>query len=142
MKKTKRSARLGFTLVELMLVLVVIGVLVTLASNSFLRARIQTNETSALASLRIISSAAQSYRMNEGTDSYPDSLADLGQTNPKYIDDVLASGRKQGYSFNYTKTGPESFTCVAQPRFRNLTGVRSFSVDQSGLIVDEAGNPV
>ena len=96
MKKTK-----GFTLVEIMIVVAIVMTLATLAISSVLRVRHNANEMAAVASCRTILTACQNYYATNYPHAYPDSLPDLiaPNSNPPYIDSVLASGTKQGYSF-------------------------------------------
>lgn len=122
----------GFTLVEIMIVIAIISLLAAMAIPNLLRARVASNEASAIASLRTIVSAAHTYRTSGGATGYPANLSAL-VVNPPFIDAVLGSGQKHGYSFalsgNYSV-----FTATAVPLSVNRTGVRRFFVDTSGVI--------
>jgi len=121
----------GFTLVEIMIVVAIIALLAAIAIPSFLRARLNANESAAVSALHTISTAAQSYRSVNPT--YPGALATLSNAVPPYIDSVLGGGTKQGYSFSlegYTYT----FSATARPVTYGRTGIRSFYVDESGII--------
>lgn len=136
--------RPGFTLVEIMIVVAIIATLAAFAIPAFIRVRIQANETSALGSLRTISTSCVSFRSAQSPLSYPSNLADLNNAVPPYIDPVLGTGTKQGYNFNYTLVGPEQYTCAATPVTPNVTGSRTFFLDESGVIRldDASGAPV
>jgi len=125
--KMKKS----FTLVEIMIVVAIIALLAAIAIPSFLRARLNANESAAISALHTISAAAQSYRSVNPT--YPGTLASLACANPAYIDNVLGSGAKQGYSF-YLEGYTFTFSATARPITYQRTGVRSFYVDESGII--------
>lgn len=142
----KKIRQKGFTLVEIMLVIAIISTLVALAVPNVLRARINGNETSAIASCRAIYSACQTYYTYGFEDSgrivheYPESLADLAGARPPYLDDVLAQDtpQKQGYEFTYDfdrdkKTNQTTFTLNADP-LGAFTGKRHFFVDVTGVI--------
>ena len=129
--------RKGFTLVEIMIVMAILVTLAVIAIPGFLRARVIANESSAIGSLR-------SYRSMQNPPTYPPDLATLSTETPPYIDPTLGGGAKQGYNFNYTFVGPNQYTCTATPITANITGIRVFFVDESGVIrIDNAaGLPV
>jgi type IV pilus assembly protein PilA len=56
----------GFTLVEIMIVVVIIGLLAAMAIPAFAKVRQQSRTKAVLNNLRIISSAAQTYMMDKG----------------------------------------------------------------------------
>ncbi|MGE5280016.1 MAG: type IV pilin protein [Deltaproteobacteria bacterium] len=121
----------GFTLVEIMIVVAIIVLLASLAIPNLLRARLNANEASAIESMRVIATAAVTYRSSNP--SFPSNLTDLANTSPAYIDSFLGTGLKQGYSF--TVNGNSStFSATGTPVTQNVTGVRSFFVDASGTV--------
>lgn len=126
----------GFTLVEIMVVVVIITTLATLAISSILRARQNANEMGAIASCRSIVAACQNFYASNLPHTYPANLWDLGTPNsvPPYIDNVLASGAKQGYNFTYNFVDAESFTLNADPTAPGKTGTRHFYVDETNVI--------
>ncbi|HAR40829.1 MAG TPA: hypothetical protein DCR68_05760 [Coprothermobacter sp.] len=62
----------GFTLVELLIVLLILGILIGLAVPRYLTALEQSRKTTFCSNVRSIVSAIETYRMNEGTQKYPD----------------------------------------------------------------------
>lgn len=130
------TIRRGFTLIEIMIVVAIVMTLATIAISSVLRARHNANEMAAVASCRTIVSAAQNFYANSYPHAYPSGLTDLvlPLSNPPYIDNVLASGTRQGYTFTYGRIDTESFTLNADPTVSGKTGTRHFFVDESGVI--------
>lgn len=121
----------GFTLVEIMIVVSIILMVSAISIPGLLRARMNANETSAVASLKTICWAATTYR---GTNpAYPANLSDLSVAASAYVDAVLGSGLKQGYQFNLTG-GTNTYSATAIPITPNITGVRTFFVDAAGII--------
>jgi len=142
--KMKRLGKRGFTLVEIMIVVAIIALLAAIAIPNLLRARHNANEAAAIATLRTISTAEESYRAAQNPPRYG-TLAILGAPpkGPAYIDGVLAApgGRKQGYTFIMTGAPTvNTYTCTATPQTVGTTGTRIFTVDQTGVIFDVTNN--
>ena len=138
----------GFTLVEIMIVVAIISLLAAIAIPNLLRARHNANEAAAIAAVRTISTAAESFRSAQTPTDYPADLDDLGDADPPYIDDTLASAvdadnSRQGYFFTYGYTDNNQYTCTASPAVSGTTGTRIFFVDESGVIrIDDADGAV
>lgn len=134
--KTRRQVTKGFTLVEIMIVVAIVMTLATLAISSVLRARHNANEMAAVAACRTIVTAAQNFYANSYPHAYPGSLSDLVApvSDPPYIDNVLASGTKQGYKFSYELVNSESFALRANPSVPGKTGTRYFYADETSVI--------
>jgi prepilin-type N-terminal cleavage/methylation domain-containing protein len=126
-------SRKGFTLVEIMIVVAIIVLLAAIAIPNLLRARLSANEATAIAAMRTLSTAMESYRAAQSPPAYPAALTSLNASNPPYIDSVLAGGNKSGYTFTLSGGG-NTYGIVATPQSENVTGVRSFFVDQSGVV--------
>jgi len=141
--------RHGFTLVEIMIVVAIISLLAAIAIPNLLRARHNANEAAAIAALRTISTACESYRAAQTPPTYPANLAALSSATPPYIDASLAGATssataKQGYYYTYTLVNANQFTCTATPAVSGTTGTRVFFVDESGVIRlnNAAGSPI
>ena len=135
----------GFSLIELLLVVAVILIISAIAVPNFLRARLRANETSAVASLRSITTAAFTYTTTYPDLGFPATLATLGGANPCtasptqacMIDNALAQGTKGGYSFVWTGDGATpsvTFTLTGAPQVIGSSGERMFCTDQTGVI--------
>ncbi len=120
----------GFTLIELMIVVAIIAIIAAIAIPSLLNARKAGNEASAISSLRTLTTVNEQYRTR--FQSYASTLAVLNTEG--YIDNVLSSGTKSGYTFVYTLASVNTWNCTGDPATPGTTGDRYFFVDQSGVI--------
>jgi type IV pilus assembly protein PilA len=135
----------GFSLIELLVVVAVILIVAAIAVPNFLRSRMRANEASAVASLRVLNTAAVTYSITYPTLGFPAQLTTLGGVNPCsasstqacLIDDTLAQGAKSGYTFVWTGDGATpsvSYIVTGAPQAVGATGQRMFCTDQSGVI--------
>jgi type IV pilus assembly protein PilA len=131
----KRLGKRGFTLVEIMIVVAIIALLAAIAIPNMLRARHNANESSAIASLRLISTSMESERARRGSGGYTGlTLLGLSTTVPPYIDGTLGAGLKQGYNFSVTVQNANQYFAQAWPITYQTTGSRSFVIDETGVM--------
>ena len=79
MKTSKASLLAGFTLVEIMIVVAIIGVLAAIGIPSFVKARSRSQATACINNLRQIEAAVQQFAIEKGKRvgdevSYPDDI--------------------------------------------------------------------
>jgi len=138
----------GFSLIELLIVVAIILIIAAIAIPNLMRAKMAANESSAVGSIRTITTAEVSYSTTYGTGYAP--LANLGGAAPCtasaatacLIDQLLAAGTKSGYNISTpvpaavgTLVAPNvSFVAVAVPVSVGQSGQRSFCTDESGVI--------
>lgn len=138
-QKGKMKFLTGFTLVEIMVVILILAVLVALSVPNILRSRVAANEGAAMANLKTLNTACQAYHIDQ--QAYPVSLQVLSTVNPPYIDNVFGSGKKQGYEFIYESSDSDHFTVHANPIHTGLLKGRYFYLDENGSIRAHSDGP-
>jgi type IV pilus assembly protein PilA len=135
----------GFSLIELLIVVAIILIISAIAIPNYMRSRMQANEASAVASLRMINTSAVTYSSTYVDVGFPVNLTDMGGANPCsatsttacVLEDTLAQGKKSGYSYVWTGDGATpsvSYALTATPLNVGGSGQRQFCTDQAGVI--------
>jgi prepilin-type N-terminal cleavage/methylation domain-containing protein len=155
-----RDAR-GFTMVELCIVIIILGILMATGVATLMRARMASQESAAVAGMRATASAQFAYLSGCGQGNYATSYPILG-TKPApnsqgYISEDFGSAinpSRNGYTFslqlgaggaastddcngNPTQT---KYYATATPNLLGQTGSKSYAVNQGGSVYELVGD--
>jgi type IV pilus assembly protein PilA len=132
----------GFSLIELLIVVAIIGIIAAIAIPNLLKSQQAARETAAMTEVQTIGKSQVLYSVTKGHQKFGD-LAALGAQG--IIDSNLASGNKGGYKYASTPINaegmPAMFDTTAHPSAVGTfgTGNRSFYSNETMVVFENDG---
>ncbi len=139
----------GFTLIELLIVIAMIGILAALSAPFVVAAKAAANESSAIGSLRTLTTAQYAYQSACGSGFYAPTFAHL--VTERFAGPDLDVSPKSGFAYTLgpgaaARPGSTDCTGIASlgdyyasaVRLATYTGRRGFATNQHGTIWQDA----
>ena len=129
----------GFTLIELMVVVGLVGVISSIAIPNYIQSRRSARESAAISNVRTLTSAEGAFLSTSGGYTQYASFSQL--TTQGLIESTFVNngGVKDGYLFVITQPDITSYTITAAPQTADAALMRYFYADQSGVIRQNTG---
>ncbi|MGB8509032.1 MAG: prepilin-type N-terminal cleavage/methylation domain-containing protein [Pyrinomonadaceae bacterium] len=132
----------GFSLVELLIVVAIIGIIAAIAIPNLISSRQAANEAAAIQGVRTICSAQASFYNTSGNGTYGDlqALKATSLLDPLLAGATTISKSRSGYIYNIGNPSTTDFVLGAAP-INNYTGTRNFTTDGVGIIYSSSATP-
>lgn len=138
--KAQTSSQRGFSLIELLIVVAIIGIIAAITVTYLMQAKQSARGASAVASMRLIHSCEAAYRSSHGEYGDLSALA-----SEKFLNDPdLSTGHKSGYNFTATpdaSTSDPNYEAVCSPDNDPGSNLQNYFIDGTGILRYKLGSP-
>jgi len=132
----------GFSLIELLIVVAIIGIIAAIAIPNMIKSQQAAHETAAIGEIKTLGTSQITYQITKGRGKFGNlqALASEG-----IIDSGMASGSKGGYQYASdpltADKGPSMYDTTAKPSAIGTfgTGNRSFGSNETNVIFEADG---
>ena len=128
--RTNKST--GFTLVEIMIVVAIIALLAAIAIPNLLRAKLSANDALARATIRSISTGAESYATAK-SGAYPSDTTSLTGASPAFVNTDYCEQTISGYIYHCTFAA-SAYTIAAVPVTVGTSGTTTYTITTGGVM--------
>ncbi len=127
------KSKKGFTLIELMIVVVIIGILAALAIPRFMRSTTKAKQSEARQLLKQIYTMQRAYRQEKDTYACNGVVASAAAQNTLAVIGITV-GASARYTYTMTSAGVNAFVCTATANLDDDATVDTWTINQNGTL--------